>query len=165
MGVPAKAAVLDHGRHSTLLLERPDGSVVRYAYGEWEWYALGRTGAGRAFGALFWPSEAALGRKRLPGPLTAEGARAQVREGFEAIFIVAVEADKADRLAERLDGWFQAGQERMLSHPGFDLDFVPVPRSYWVGTNSNRVTAEWLREMGCQVDDPGVFSSWRLDAG
>lgn len=162
---PAKVAVLDHGRHSTLVLERPGGAMVRYAYGEWEWYALGRTGAGRALGALFRPSEAALGRKRLPGPLTPENARAQVREGFEAMFVFVVEAEKAGRLADRLDAWFRNGQGRLVSHPGFDLDFVPVPISYWVGRNSNRVTAAWLRELGCRVDDPGVFSVWRLDAG
>lgn len=76
--------MLDHGRHASLLMERADGSMVRYAYGEWEWYALGRTGPARAFAALFVPSEAALGRKELAGPLTPETARARVREGFEA---------------------------------------------------------------------------------
>lgn len=165
VGNPVKAAVLDHGRHSSLLLERPDGSLVRYAYGEWEWYALGRTGAGRAFGALFLPSEAALGRRAMAGPLSVETARVQVRDGFEAIFIFDVEAQRAEHLARRLDDWFQAGQDRVVKHPSFDLDFVPVPASYWLGRNSNRITAEWLVELGCRVDDPGMLSVWRMAAG
>lgn len=159
---PVRAAVLDHGRHSSLLLQRSDGSVVRYAYGEWEWYAVGRTGPGRAVGALFWPSEAALGRRQLPGPLTREAAREQVGEGFEDILIFEVEAVRAERLDRRLDALFRSGQARLAYNRDFDLEFVPVEASYWIGRNSNLVMAEWLEELGCRVDDPGVLSAWRL---
>lgn len=162
---PAKAAIVDHGRHSSLLLERHDGSVVRYAYGEWDWYALGKTGPARAFAALFLPSEAALGRKRLSGPLSLASARRQVLEGFEEILVFEVEAGRADRLARRLDALFEAGMDRMLHHPGFDLEFVPIPASYWLGRNSNRVTAEWLEELGCRVDGASVLSVWRMENG
>lgn len=157
---PAKVAVLDHGRHASLLLETPQG-MVRYAYGEWEWYALGRTGAGRAMAALFLPTEATLGRRRLPGPLTAENAARQVSEGFEDIVIVVAEADRVQRLAGRLDALFAAGEGRAVHHPGHDLTFVPIPQSYSLGRNSNLVLAEWLQELGIRVDNPGVFSIWR----
>lgn len=165
VGDPAKAAVIDHGRHSSLLLERPGGSMVRYAYGEWDWYALGKTGPARAVAALFLPSEAALGRKRLPGPLSPVTARQQVLEGFEEILVLEVEAERAERLARRLDALFQAGMDRMLHHPGFDLDFVPIPASYWLGSNSNQVTAEWLEELGCRVEGGSIFSVWRMENG
>lgn len=164
VAAPARVAVIDHGRHSSLLLERPDGSMVRYAYGEWDWYAEGRTGPGRALGALFLPSEAALGRMRMPGPLSRETAVARVREGFEDILIFEVEARRADRLAGRLDAAFRAGEGRRLHHAGFDLDFVPVSASYWLGRSSNLVMAEWLEELGCRVDNPGLLSVWRIAA-
>lgn len=160
---PAKAAVLDHGRHSSLLLEMPGGSVVRYAFGEWQWYALGRTGAARALGALFSPSEAALGRQTLAGPLTREAVRAQVGEGFEHIFIFEVESERALALARRLDALFEAGAGRMVYNPGFDLQFVPVPQSYWLGRNSNLVMAEWLEELGVGVERPSVLSDWLIE--
>src|ERR687898_1077107 len=41
----APVAVLDHGQHSSLVIGRPDGRMVRYAYGDWRWYAEGKTGA------------------------------------------------------------------------------------------------------------------------
>lgn len=162
---PVRIAILDHGRHSSLLLEEPDGTILRYAYGEWDWYALGKTGPARALGALFWPSEAALGRKRLAGPLSPETVRQQIREGVEDIVILEVEAERAARLAQRLDALFQAGQARSIYHPGFDLEFVPIPTSYWLGRSSNLVTAEWLEELGVRVDNPGILSVWRREAG
>lgn len=161
---PAKAAVLDHGRHSSLLLEVPDGTVVRYAYGEWEWYAEGRTGPGRAFGALFLPSEAALGRKRMPGPLSPAAAREQVGEGFEEILVFEVDGKLAASLARRLDALFEAGRGRLIRNPAFDLDFVPIPTAYWLGRNSNQVTAEWLEELGCRVEGASILSQWRINA-
>lgn len=159
---PAKAAVLDHGRHSSLLLERPDGSMVRYAYGEWDWYAEGKTGPVRAFGALFLPSEAALGRKLLPGPLSPDAAREQVGEGFEEIFVFEVEAPRVDSLARRLDALFEAGRDRVFRNPAFNLEFAPIPASYWLGRNSNVVTAEWLEELGCGVEGASVLSDWTM---
>lgn len=161
---PAKAAVLDHGRHSSLLLERPDGTVVRYAYGEWEWYAKGQTGPGRALGALFVPSEAALGRRQLSGPLSPASVKQQVREGFEDILVFDVERRRAASLARRLDDLFEGGGDRLVRNPGFDLDFVPIPTSYWVGRNSNLVTAEWLEDLGCRVEGASILSRWRVDA-
>lgn len=162
---PVRAAVLDHGRHSSLLVERVGGGVVRYAYGEWAWYAQGQTGVGRAFGALFLPSEATLGRRRLPGPLTSQAVREQVGEGFEAMLVFEVEARRAEALAGRLDALFEAGAARMVHNPAFNLDFVPVPTSYWLGRNSNVVTAEWLGELGIRVDGANVLSVWRLEDG
>lgn len=127
-------------------------------------YAEGKTGPGRAFGALFLPSEAALGRQRLSGPLSADAAREQVREGFETILIFDVEARRAASLARRLDVLFEASADRLLSNPAFDLQFVPVASTYWVGRNSNLVTAEWLKELGCGVKGASVFSKWRVNA-
>ena len=43
--------------------------MVRYAYGDWRWFALGQTGVFEGIAALS-GDKSALGRKRLPGPLT-----------------------------------------------------------------------------------------------
>src|SRR5688572_25859227 len=61
---PARVAVLDHGRHTSLLVELPgEGAMVRYAYGDWRWYALGQTGVLEGIAALS-GNKSALGRKR-----------------------------------------------------------------------------------------------------
>jgi hypothetical protein len=162
---PARVAVLDHGRHSSLLLERPGGGMVRYAYGELDWYAKGRTGPARAFSALLLPTEAALGRKRLPGPLTRQTVREQVAEGIEEVIVFDVDARRAEALVHRLDALFEAGKARMAHNPAHDLDFVPIPVSYWLGRNSNLMTAQWLEELGVSVEGANVLSTWQLRRG
>src|SRR5687768_14257878 len=65
----APVAVLDHGRHSSLVIGLPDGRMVRYAYGDWRWYAEGKTGAAEGYAALFRETPSALGRRVMAGPL------------------------------------------------------------------------------------------------
>jgi hypothetical protein len=65
---PARVALLDHGRHASLVLKTAESGMVRYAYGDWDWYAQGTTGAIEGSAAVLWPTRAALGRRRLPGP-------------------------------------------------------------------------------------------------
>jgi hypothetical protein len=65
---PAQIGVLDHGRHASLILESSGGDMVRYAYGDWNWFALRQTGPLEASAAVLWPTRAALGRMRLRGP-------------------------------------------------------------------------------------------------
>src|SRR3546814_2814263 len=80
---PVRVGVLDHGRHARLVVELLADRVVRYAYGDWDWYALGRSGPAQAVAALFWPTRGALGRRRLPGPAEPESIGAQVPEIVE----------------------------------------------------------------------------------
>lgn len=159
---PVQVAVLDHGRHASLAIEQADRSMVRYSYGEWDWYALGATGPVRALAALFWPTTATLGRRVLPGPLSRDTIAARLREGVEAVFIIEVEAAKARGLVERLDRLFVAGESERVYNPDFDLEFVPLANSYWLGRNSNQVTTEWLEEMGCRTDGPAILSVWTV---
>jgi hypothetical protein len=65
---PAPVYVLDHGRHNSLVLVVADDRVMRYALGEWAWYAERETGFGRSLQALFKPTPSALARARLLGP-------------------------------------------------------------------------------------------------
>ena len=68
---PVPAFLLDHGGHASLVLPAEKGRLVRYAYGDFSWYALGRTGPGTGLAALAGGTPAALGRGELAGPAEA----------------------------------------------------------------------------------------------
>lgn len=159
---PVCAAVLDHGRHSSLLIERPESGLVRYSYGDWEWYALGRTGSYQGSAALLWPTQGALGRRDLPGPATREAVTKQVRVGTEDAVWFAVEADAARRLATELDGIFEANAETRIYNPSADLEFVHHPDSYTLTNNSNRRVARWVAALGATVEGSTLLSDWAL---
>ena len=67
---PVTVYVADYGRHASLLVPRPGGELVEFAYGEWKWFALGQKSMWRSPAALFWPTAATLGRRSLPGDLS-----------------------------------------------------------------------------------------------
>jgi hypothetical protein len=158
---PAPVFLLDHGRHASLVLPR-DQDLVRYAYGDWDWYAERRTGAGKAMKALFAPSQAALGRKLLAGPATANNVRQRVGVPITQVFEISVEAGRVRELIARLDGLFEEGREAATYNFAYELEFVPHPDPYSLGHNSNHVAVEWLRELGCTVKGDPALGSWRV---
>lgn len=158
---PATVYLLDHGRHSSLVLPREEG-VARYAYGEWEWYAKDRRGVLAGMSAMLWPTRGALGRKVFPGvPITPFPSHV-VPEGIEEVFTLQAETALVRRLQRDLDNIFEEGREDLIHHPSYNLDFVPYPRAYWFGHQSNQVTAEWLRQLGFTVSGVVWLSEWRI---
>jgi hypothetical protein len=160
---PRPVFLVDHGRHASLVLPKPDGGLVRYAYGDWKYYALRRTGPIETSTAAFLPTQGALGRRELPGPATAEGVRTAVGLGIEALHELEADRPAIARLRARLDSLFEANIESRVYNPAYDLEFVHHPRAYTLLTNSNTVVAEWLEELGFRVRGPRLFSRWRVD--
>ncbi len=158
---PTAAFLLDHGRHASLVLEREAG-LVRYTYGDWSYYARNRTGTLRASGTLFGSNRAALGRKAVPGEADVEAVKRRVLVPVEAAWHVEVARARALALGHRLDAIFREGAAGLTYNPLYDLEFVPHPEAYHVGHNSNHVTGEWLRALGCRVRLRGPFSDWRV---
>lgn len=158
---PVPVFLLDHGRHASIVLPRGE-RAVRYAYGEWEWYALDRTGPLRALDTLLLPTPAALGRRILPGPPTADAIRAQVRVPIEKSWRIEVERARARALDDELTTLFEDNIDSRVDSPRYDLEFVRHPAAYSLGHNSNHVAADWLRALGCRVDTRGPGSAWRL---
>lgn len=158
---PVPVFVLDHGRHTSLVLPAPDGTLTRYAYGDWRFYAERRTGPGHAAAAILWPTDAALGRRHLPGPATREAVRAQVRVTVQEIHPLNVEAARVADLRQRLDAWFEAG--RVLESPDVNLSFVAYPRPYSLRHNSNTMIADWLTELGAQVSRRPLWAGWIIE--
>jgi hypothetical protein len=158
---PAAVFVLDHGRHTSLVLSAPDGSLHRYAYGDWAYYAERDTSLLRGLAALFWPTPGALGHRQMPGPATASAVREQVRVPIVELRGLQVERSRVEGLRHRLD-LLIAQAELRLPAPEVDLVFVPHPRSYSLAHNSNQVVADWLTELGCEVSRRPILSGWRL---
>jgi hypothetical protein len=158
---PVPVFVLDHGRHTSLVLPAPDGSLHRYAYGDWRYYAERDTGLASGMAALFRPTPGALGHRRMPGPATAEAVRAQVGVVIEALHSLPVERQRVERLRTRLDALVEVAELR-LETPEVDLAFVPHAHAYSLAHNSNQVLADWLVELGCKVSRRPILSEWQV---
>lgn len=159
---PVAVFLLDHGRHSSLVLPDGQGGMVRYSYGDWAFYALRRTGLSTALAALLGPTPAALGRKQLAGPLTAAAVRRQLRVGVEQVLELPVELAAALHLQAQLEMLFEAGRAGLIYSAEMDVEFVPHPAPYSLGNNSNRVVGEWLEALGCTVEGRAVWSRWQV---
>ncbi|MGH8287112.1 MAG: hypothetical protein ACRETT_15295, partial [Steroidobacteraceae bacterium] len=73
---PVEVFIIDQGRTASLVIPASSGGMLRYAYGDWRWYALRETGLFRGAAALLWPTQGALGRAELGGPPTLATVRA-----------------------------------------------------------------------------------------
>jgi Protein of unknown function (DUF2459) len=161
---PVQAGILDHGRTASLIVEVPGGGMVRYAYGDWTWYALDRTGPVEGSAALLWRSEAALGRMELPGPFSPAAVAREVRVGLEDTLYLTVDARDVRRLVDHLDRIFEENRARSVYNETHHLVFVPHPEPYSMFHNSNHMVAAWLEQLGCRVEGPALLSSWRRGA-
>lgn len=161
---PQPVFVLDHGRHTSLVLPQADG-LVRYAYGDWDWYAEVRTGATEATRAVFWPTRAGLGRRLVQGTATKGGVRRGVAVGIEHLHELRVEADDVDALRASLEAIYRANHAHLKYNAHYDLVFVPHPDPYTLWNNSNRRVAHWLRQLGCTLHGSALWASWQVEAG
>lgn len=159
---PVKVYLVDHGRHPSLILTRSDGNLVRYAYGDWRWYALGKETVWGAMHAILWPSQATLGRREFSENPAAFRRGGPIREGFVQIYPFQVERRDADKLQKNLDAAYDLEAQAMTYNPRYGLEFVPYSPRYWFFRHSNRVMGHWLRELGCQVQGSLIFSDWKL---
>lgn len=157
--------LMDHGRHPSLILPDGRGGAVRYAYGDWRWFAESETGFMAGAAALLWPTRGALGRQRLQAWQSAAALRRQIQEGFVTLYPLQVPAAAVAKLASRLDRLHSARRKQALYNPRFSLTFVPHPQDYWFPSNSNVVTARWLEELGVEVHGTALFSRWKLAPG
>ncbi len=158
---PQSVFVLDHGRHSSLVLPHPDG-FVRYAYGDWGWYAEVDTGWMEAIRAVLLPSRAGLGRSLTDGTATQEGVREGLRVGIQEIHEVEVETDRVTALRSSLEALHRENYSSVKYNAVYDLAFVEHPEAYAFWNNSNHKLAEWLRQLGCTIEGTAFWASWKV---
>lgn len=161
---PTQVFLLDHGRHSSLVLPTKGNEMIRYSYGDWDWYALNKRGFRSAGHALLQSSPAALGRQIFYSVPLEESVRRAVQVNIENIISIMVERDRVDLLNTRLEHIFAENRQHIHHNPSYGVDFVPHPAHYSLSNNSNKVVAKWLRELGVEVRGGGPFSRWKLAA-
>ncbi len=151
---PAPVFIADYGLHSSLVFPlalRGEGSTgaVEYAYGEWEWYALGNEAWWRAPGVVLVPNPGALGRREIGAAANAETLALAL--GAEGIAEATVDRERAVALLRDLDARWEARAETRVRNSRVGLEFVRDERDYWMFHHCNTQTAEWLEALGCRV--------------
>ncbi|WP_163557415.1 hypothetical protein [Halomonas sp. NO4] len=159
---PVDVYLLDHGRHASLVLPHHESGVVRYSYGDWQWYVEGQRHLLSATAAMLWPTSGALGRRVDEGLALPRELSRLAPEGVAESYSLVVERSRARALSRRLDARFAAAAPGVES-PTFNLVFVRDPRGYWLAHQSNLVVADWLEELGVEVQGLPWLSRWRLD--
>ncbi len=159
---PTRAVfVLDHGRHTSLVIENDRGFLHRYAYGERRWYAEMDVGFWRALGAGFTNTDAVRGRRELRTQPNERGLLRALRVGVESLHGFRVEAERADALIHELDGIFLEGMDAVVYNDRYGLEFAPHPRPYTVWYNSNHMIADWMEDLGCTATGSAMRANWR----
>ena len=160
---PVSIFVADYGRHSSILLPARDGNLVEFAWGDYDWFAANRTGIGNALAALFWSHGSTIGIRHL----AADAQRADLRQivGCDHLLHFAASGQKAIALREQLIARIDRHRETMIYNPTNDFSFVRDDERYVLWHNCNHLTAQWLRELGCQVKGTAVLSHFELEEG
>lgn len=154
--------LLAHGRHTSLVLTRADGTMVRYAYGDWRWFAEGVTGAMQAVPTLFARTRGALGRQTLGGPPSQAALAARLHLDPARIHPLAAPGARIDQLIAELDAIHAAAGEQRLYNPAFGLEFVPDPQDYTLFANSNHRVRDWLQVLGIDARGNPMFGRWAV---
>jgi hypothetical protein len=155
-------ALLDHGRHASLMIQYDQNTMYRYSYGDWDFYALGKGTFFNGLKALFWPTTGGLGRKKLEGPVTEDNISRHLLVGVEKVIIIKAKTDKVLALKEMLDKIYLNNQKSLLYNTEYDMEFVHHPETYWALNNSNQMVARWLEAVGVKVKGAALFSNWDL---
>lgn len=160
---PVTVLLLDHGRHSSLVLPgRDHHHALRYSYGDQAYYAHNKTGLFRAVSAVILPTSAVLGRRELPGPVDPERIGSLLRVGVDRVIPLQVESYRVSDLRTYLDTIYLQGYDSRLYSEELDLEFVRHPTSYTLLNNSNYVVANWLRQLDVKVHGKVFLSNWQF---
>lgn len=159
---PRSVQLLQHGRHSSLLLTAADQSRLRYSFGDWAWYVESDQSLTSGSRALFKDSKGALGRQMIAPTTPGENLAAKVGVGIGQAYLFQVEAAQVDALIKSLEQQFAASQNVPFYSAERHLSFVPHTRPYSYSYNSNHQAADWLRALGLQVQGNPAWGNWRV---
>jgi hypothetical protein len=160
---PVEVFILDHGRTTSLVVPT-DGGMLRFAYGDWDYYALGRKDLYHGIAALLWPTRSALGRSAFSGA-QAENAIRENSPAIRSLHALRVERARVSAFERSMAALYEAGREHEVENKTARLKFVPHPRPYTYLWNSNHAVASWLRELGCETRGASFHASWHVATG
>ena len=156
---PVPVFVIDYGRHASLALPKEDGGLVEWSWGDWNWFALERTGALQGLQALFASPRSTLSRRELA---PAEGAQElAARVGAEEVLSLDVERERARALLRDLEARWRRRRDEAVTHPSGRV-FVPDDARYSLFNSSVHEVARWLEALGAEVSGMGVTANFEL---
>ncbi len=156
---PVGVFVIDYGRHASLALPEEDASLVEWSWGDWNWYALERTGVAEGLQALFASPQSTLSRREL-GPVE-DAEKLAARVGAEEVLAVNVERERVGALKRHLEArWLRRRKEAVTHRSG--RVFVPDDARYSLFNNSVHELARWLQALGAEVSGKAVTANFKL---
>jgi hypothetical protein len=158
---PVEVFIVDHGRTTSLVVPT-DRGMLRFAYGDWSYYALGKKDVYHAIAALLWPTQGALGRSAFAGA-PGEQAIRETAPSVLSLHAVRVERSRVSAFEQSMATLYEAGREHEVESKTARLNFVHHPRRYTYLWNSNHAVASWLRELGCETRGASFHASWRVE--
>nr|WP_231371016.1 hypothetical protein [Thioalkalivibrio sp. ALJ16] len=162
---PVTVAVLDHGRHASLVLPAATPNTwMRYSYGDWNYYVERRTNLSVGLAGLITPTRAGLGRQILGGADLPAAIRDQLRVPLEASHLLIVSGARATALREELEAiWLDGHDDRQVTAE-WGMAFVEHPEAYTLRNNSNRMVARWLTRLDVEVSRAPILSNWQVES-
>ena len=156
---PVGVFVIDYGRHASLALPDDEGGLVEWSWGDWNWFALERTGIQEGLQALFASRRSTLSRRELvPAENTDEFA---ARVGAENVLSLEVERERAAALQRELEARWRRGRDKAVAHPSGRV-FVPENRRYSLFNSSVHEVARWLEALGAEVSGMSLTANFKL---
>ncbi len=159
---PATVYLTDYGRHSSLLLPASGGDYDEYAFGDWRFFAKGEARWWVGLRALLGSPQATLGRRHVAA--SSDPAALKNALKCEKLTRLEVSGPRAESLSQHLAARFQASSTTQPVYSSYsELYHVPDETHYWFCHNCNHETADWLRELGCQVRGLSIFSRFVVE--
>lgn len=158
---PVLVHVTDYGRHAGLMLPTAGGGYEEYSWGDWHFFARGRTDPWHAVQALFFSPSATLSKREVDGPF--DPSAPPRAWGVVRVSTFAVERARAAELLGRLRARYEAGRASEIYNRDYLQHFVrDRRRHYWAFYNCTHETAAWIRELGCRVNGYSLMSEFVL---
>jgi hypothetical protein len=157
---PVTVFLTDYGRHSSILLPAPDGALVEWAFGDFDFFARERWRWWDMIRVTFYSPRSTLGCRYVWLPSDVDTLRQELR--LPRVQTITVSGPRATALLAQLKSRFEARQDTLIYGPTTELWFVEDPDSYTICSNCNHKTATWLRELGCEVRGWPLTSRFRV---
>lgn len=156
---PVRVFVIDYGRHASLALPKENSRLIEWSWGDWNWYALERTGAAEGLQALFASPRSTLSRRELAP--ASDSRELAARVGAEEVIGLEVERERANALQRRLEARWLRRRDQAVTHASGRV-FVPDDARYSLFNNSVHELARWLEALGADVSGTGVTANFEL---
>jgi hypothetical protein len=159
---PGTVYVTTYGKHTRLALPQAADPhrLVEFGFGDWHYYALEETGLLSGLRALFWSEASAYSRRELryhPDPDTFSRL-----SGGERSARLVVEQSQIAVLRDALEQRWRSLAGETVQRSAEELSLRRSDEPYHLFHNSNHRTAEWLRELGCEVRGVTILGSFRV---